>query len=165
MTGRGVLIGGNALAALCLASPALFLLNGPGHLQNNHDHMLQHFYGLMLPAAVAAGTAAWWHTRDSALARCTDARLAVRILFAAYLLMSVYLALFFPLKWFLEGSQRYGDVWQQLLTSLLLAIAGGVVVGFVLMVLTVLPALFVEYTVVRLARSRWVRGASSRVMP
>jgi hypothetical protein len=156
---RRVLIIGSSIAAWCLVTLLMFSLGTLDSEGESEGSFLWFQFRFVLPAVVSVMLSAWWQTRRHDFAQCQDGTLSARVAGWSFAICSLVLGVFSCLHAmvFIDDVSTLGN-------ELMFAIVSAVALSFIAGIFLFLPALFAEYAVVRLARSRWARGASSGVL-
>ncbi len=158
MNERSVLILLSAIAAIVVTAPIVWLLGVTDSEPTSPIVELRAHLHLTVPAMSAVAMSAWWHTRGTRLVDCEDFPLSSSIAWWSFPIFAAVLIVVFVLDGMIFADRVAG------LASDLAAISASVFL-FVMLASLVLffPALFLEYAVVRLVRSKRMRAVLSGV--
>ncbi|MCC7249697.1 MAG: hypothetical protein IT473_13830 [Lysobacter sp.] len=148
----------SALAAAVIAVPMGWIssvLDSEGASSNADWYVHLH---ITLPAIVAVALSAWWHSRGRRIVECPDGTLSSRIAWWSFPIFAAILAVEYCLERAVTAERVAG-----LAGDLILSATAIFVLVMLASLILFLPALFVEYTVVRLVRSKRMRAVLSGV--
>ncbi len=160
MNARGALVLGSALAALVVVMPLLWLLNTADSERAPASAEWIAHLRLALPAMIAVGLSAWWHSRENRAVDSEELTLSSRITWWSFPIFAMILIVIIGLEEAIFVERVAGLAGDLAMMSMVLFV--GVMLASIVLFL---PALFVEYIVVRLVRSNPVRTLLSGVDP
>jgi hypothetical protein len=156
---RRVLIIGSGIAAWCLVTLLMFPLGALNSEGESEGSYLWLQFRFVLPAVVSVMLSAWWQTSRHDFAQCQDGTLSARIAGWSFAMCSLVMGVSSCIQVIVFLVDR-----SKLANELMLAVVSAAVICLIAGIFLFLPALFIEYAVVRLARSRRVRRQSSGVL-
>lgn len=162
MRERGAIVVGSALAAAAIGYACILAVVIPSGVYEGAIRDLLHFSFLaIMPAATAAALSAAWVVRRRSFARRRDLRHAVGISFLAFPFL--YLLLW-PVFWIWLRFHEFLPTYERPegIEALSRTAFGWAVVAFVV---AIVPAICIEYFVIRFVRKRWSPALAPGVSP
>lgn len=160
MNERSTLILLSAIAAIVVAAPFGWfygVLSYDSESTSPNDTWIGHAL-ITLPAMIAVAASAWWHSRGPRIVDCPDGTLSSRIAWWSFPIFATIVAVEYCLERAITAERIAG-----LAGDLILSATAIFVLVMLASLILFLPALFVEYTVVRLVRSDRARTLLSGV--
>lgn len=160
MSERSTLILLSAIAAIVVAAPFGWfygVLSYDSESTSPNDMWIGHAL-ITLPAMIAVAASAWWHSRGPQIVDFPDGTLSSRVAGWSFPIFALIVTFILGIRRaiFVDRIEGiFGD-----LAFMSMAIMIAVLIAFIILFL---PALFVEYTVVRLVRSKRMRAVLSGV--